>query len=67
MTSSNPEPSFFADPALDRVMAITMALAAEVFVLRQQVQRLSGTPADGPADAAEFVRHLLQGALGKPP
>ncbi len=63
------EQTFFADPALDRIMGITMALAAEVFVLRSQVRRLAAggepTAADDAADAEAFVRHLLQSALGE--
>ena len=33
-----PEQTFFADPVLDRVMGITMALAAEVYVLRSRLR-----------------------------
>ncbi len=31
-----PEQTFFADPALDRVLGVVMALAAEVYVLRDR-------------------------------
>lgn len=56
------EQTFFADPAIDRVMSITLALAAELFVLRAQVRRLAGEP-DETADAEAYVRHLLEASL----
>lgn len=34
---SRPEQTFFADPALDRMMGVVMALAGEVYVLRDRV------------------------------
>jgi len=65
------EQTFFADPALDRLWAVTLALAAEVFVLRSQVRRLSGasgekTGDEAAEDAEAFVRHLLSSSLGEP-
>jgi hypothetical protein len=36
------EQRFFTDPATDRVMAYVYALSAEVYVLRDYVQRLEG-------------------------
>jgi hypothetical protein len=60
-----PEQTFFADPALDRIMAVTMALAAEVFVLRSQVRRLTGEEGGEAEDAEAFVRHLLEATLGE--
>jgi hypothetical protein len=33
-----PEQTFFADPAVDRVLGVVMALAAEVYVLRDRVR-----------------------------
>ncbi len=65
MTPPRPEQQFFNDPALDRIMGVTMALAAEVFVLRSQVRRLTGDTTDDAEDAAAFVRHLLQATLGE--
>ena len=35
-TGARPEQSFFADPALDRVMGVVMALATEVWVLKDR-------------------------------
>ena len=35
-----PEQTFFSDPVLDRVMGITMALAAEVYMLRSRLRTL---------------------------
>lgn len=65
MTARKPEQRFFEDPALDRIMGVTMALAAELFVLRSQVRRLIGDTTDEAEDAAAFVRHLLQATLGE--
>lgn len=39
-SASMPEQSFFADPALDRILATTLALATEVWVLRDRVAGL---------------------------
>ena len=64
-----PEQVFFADPAMDRMMGMIMALAAEVFVLRCRVRQLDPdrTGGDEAADVDAFVRHLLQPALGERP
>lgn len=35
-----PEQTFFADPALDRAMGVVMALASEVYVLRDRVRAM---------------------------
>jgi len=35
-----PEQTFFADPALDRAMGVIMALATEVYVLRDRLRAL---------------------------
>lgn len=42
MASSHhlPEQVFFNDPVLDRLMAVTMTLAAEVYVLRERIAAL---------------------------
>ena len=44
-TDANPSPeqTFFEDPAIDRLMGVTMALAAEVYVLRERLRALEGT------------------------
>lgn len=41
-TGRGPEQTFFADPALDRVMGVIMALATEVYVLRDRLRALEG-------------------------
>ncbi len=58
------EPTHFADPALDRLWGVTLALAGEVFVLRSQLRQLIGDATDPVADADAFVQHLLQATLG---
>lgn len=35
---SRPEQTFFADPAIDRLMGVVMSLAGEVYVLRDRVR-----------------------------
>ena len=40
ISSYLPEQRFFSDPALDRLMAVTMTLAAEVYVLRERIESL---------------------------
>ena len=73
-----PEQTFFADPALDRLMGVTMALAAEVYMLRSRVRTLErAAPQAAEAqlsaeqaaverdDAAAFVAHLMQPLLGE--
>lgn len=37
-----PEQTFFADPALDRAFGVVMALATEVYVLRDRLAALEG-------------------------
>ena len=73
-----PEQTFFADPAIDRLMGVTMALAAEVYLLRSRMRALERagnfpqgivepTAEDKAADqrdAAAFVAHLLEPVLG---
>ena len=74
-----PEQTFFADPAIDRLMGVTMALAAEVYLLRSRVHALerAGNFPQGPGmptaeeraaeqrDAQAFVAHLLEPLLGE--
>lgn len=60
------EQRFFADPATDRVMAFVYALSAEVYVLRDYIQRLEGSLVSAgilKADAVEsFQRSPEQAA-----
>ena len=78
-----PEQTFFSDPIIDRLMGITMALAAEVYILRSRLRTLeraqrragrdpadAGEPSTAEAeverqDAAAFVAHLLEPAIGE--
>ncbi len=65
-----PEQVFFADPALDRLLAVTLTLAAEVHILRDRVRALeadrAGTVAETtPDDVSRFVTHLLTPLLGE--
>lgn len=53
-----PEQTFFPDPAVDRVLGVVMALATEVYVLRDRVRALeaqltAGGTVDGAALDAE--------------
>ena len=64
-----PEQTFFADPALDRLMGITMALASEVYVLRSRLRQLERAldaggvlPAGGAASSAELAQAERQDA-----
>ncbi len=41
-----PEQTFFADPALDRAFGVVMALATEVWVLRDRVAAMESQLAD---------------------
>lgn len=66
-----PEQTFFADPAIDRLLGVTMALAAEVYVLRSRLLALESHATDGARavetpeeDAAAFVRRLCGPLLG---
>jgi hypothetical protein len=52
-----PEQTFFEDPALDRAFGVVMALATEVYVLRDRLRAMeahlaaTGTLAEGALDA----------------
>ena len=74
------EQTFFEDPALDRAFGVVMALATEVYVLRNRQQALERlleeagildrTALDGERradanDRAEFTRALMISLLGK--
>lgn len=51
-----PEQTFFADPAIDRAFAVTMALATEVWVLKDRVMALEEALAKtGTLDAAALA------------
>jgi hypothetical protein len=50
-----PEQTFFADPAIDRVLGVAMTLAAEVWVLRDRLRALEALLAAS--------GHLKPGAL----
>jgi hypothetical protein len=61
------EQRFFADPAIDRVMGFAYALSAEVYVLRDYIQRLEGAlVANGTlsADAVETFKRTPEQAAG---
>ena len=69
-TSANPFPeqTFFEDPAIDRLMGVTMALAAEVYILRERLRVLEGTTGDGAMpkeDAADFAERILSPLRGE--
>jgi hypothetical protein len=63
-----PEQTFFADPALDRLMGVVMALATEVYVLRDRLRALearlaeSGTLRPGALDADPSPEELAASA-----
>lgn len=40
MEQAQPEQTFFADPALDRAFGVVLALATEVYVLRDRIAAL---------------------------
>ena len=51
-----PEQTFFPDPALDRALGVVMALATEVFVLRDRVRAIEGLLAEsGALDRARLA------------
>lgn len=72
-----PEQTFFDDPALDRLMGVTVALAAEVYMLRSRLRAvervLASEGREPPAvdeaaerkDAMAFVAHVLGPAIGE--
>ena len=73
----SPEQTFFADPVVDRLMGVTIALAAEVYMLRARLRAIERTlvadggtplPVDEAAernDAMAFVAHILGPTLGE--
>ncbi|MCX7685411.1 MAG: hypothetical protein N2Z67_09100 [Acetobacteraceae bacterium] len=75
------EQTFFADPVLDRVLGMVMALSAEVWVLRERQRRMAialeraGLASDATPSAEEeaalarerdaFTAALLENLLGR--
>ena len=54
---ARPEQTFFEDPALDRAFGMVMALATEVYVLRDRVRALETALAkSGAVDPAALAR-----------
>lgn len=74
-----PEQRFFDDPITDRLLAFSMTLASEVYVLRERLSRLEqhvatltgdatlveAPPVSQSEDAVKFVGHLLEPLLGE--
>lgn len=76
-----PEQTFFADPVLDRVLGMVMALSAEVWTLRETQRRMAlaleraGLAADAEPTSEEaaaiardreaFTAALLENLLGR--
>ena len=63
-----PEQTFFEDPAIDRLMGVTMALAAEVYILRERLRALEGNGGDNAIakeDAADFAERILSPLRGQ--
>ncbi len=50
-----PEQTFFADPALDRVMGVVMALATEVWVMKDRQAAMERALAARGMDLAELL------------
>lgn len=59
-----PEQTFFADPAVDRLLGVVFSLAAEVHVLRDRLALLESLLADrGVVDTAMLDDAIPEGAL----
>jgi hypothetical protein len=43
---TEPEPTYFADPAIDRLMGVVMSLASEVWILNDRLSALERLLAD---------------------
>lgn len=69
MAEGRPDQTFFADPALDRAMGVIMALATEVYVLRDRMRALeahlveAGVVAEGALES-EPTPEALAAAAG---
>lgn len=65
---SRPEQTFFADPAIDRLMGVVMSLAGEVYVLRDRVRCMetllvkAGTLQEGALDGFKPTAEQAQAA-----
>ena len=58
------EQTFFADPAVDRLLSVVFSLAAEVHVLRDRLTLLESMLAErGVVDAAKLNDAVPEGAL----
>ncbi|HUT48568.1 MAG TPA: hypothetical protein VM325_04455 [Alphaproteobacteria bacterium] len=54
-TGPRAEQSFFEDPAIDRILGLTMALASEVYVLRDRLRALEARLAEAGVVAPEAL------------
>jgi len=51
---------FFSEPTTEKLFESLVALAAEVYVLRERVLHLEAKiPVDGPAETKAFVDHVF--------
>jgi len=70
-TGPRAEQTFFKDPAIDRVLGVTMALASEVYVLRDRLRALearlteAGFVAQGALDAEPSPDELARNAADR--
>jgi hypothetical protein len=65
-----PEQTFFAEPTIDRLLAVVMTLAAEVQMLRDRVHHLEAdrageAPTPSHDQTADYVSHILTPLLGE--
>ena len=61
-----PEQTFFADPALDRAFGVVMALATEVWVLRERVAAMEAQLAErGLLDLAKLSQEPVTDTSAK--
>jgi hypothetical protein len=70
-TGPRAEQTFFEDPAIDRVLGVTMALASEVYVLRDRLRALearlteAGVVPSGALDAEPSPEELARSAADR--
>jgi hypothetical protein len=70
-TGPRAEQTFFEDPAINRVLGVTMALAGEVYVLRDRLRALearleeAGVVAPGALDAEPGADELARSAADR--
>ncbi len=60
-TAPPPEQTFFADPALDRMLGVVMALASEVYILRSRMQTLEWAQRQAGFDPAAVASGIADG------